>query len=264
MDPVSIIRGDSPIILGQPHSGTYIPQETLERLNERGRLLADTDWHIDKLYAGLTPNASVVRANFHRYVIDPNRDPAGGVLYADSNTTELVPTTDFDGEPIWILPPDAKDIAARTKAFHAPYHEAIAAEISRIKARHGFAVLFDCHSIRSHIPYLFDGTLPDLNIGTNSGASCAPELEAAVTAAGAGATRYSHVVNGRFKGGWTTRHYGRPEENTHAIQLELSQALYLESEEPPFNYDDAKAAPLRETLRDILTALTRAAQTLII
>ena len=264
MEPITVIKGEGPLILGQPHGGTFIPQDIQERLNKRGKRLADTDWHIGRLYDGLAKGASVVRANFHRYVIDPNRDPGGGVLYADSNTTELVPTTDFDGEPIWLSPPDLGDITDRTKAFHAPYHAAMAAEIARIKAQHGFAVLFDCHSIRSRIPYLFDGALPDLNIGTNSGGACAPALEAAVVTACARAARYSHVVNGRFKGGWTTRHYGRPAKNTHAIQLELSQALYLESEEPPFNYDDAKAAPLREALREILSALTRAAHALII
>ncbi len=262
MESVSVIQGKGPLILGQPHGGTFIPRDIQERLNERGKLLADTDWHIGRLYDGLAPDASIVRANFHRYVIDPNRDPGGGVLYADSNTTELVPMTDFDGEPIWTSPPVASDIADRTQSFHAPYHLAMAAEVSRIKAQNGFAILFDCHSIRSQIPYLFDGALPDLNVGTNSGKSCAPALEAAVTAACASAARYSHVVNGRFKGGWTTRHYGNPKENTHAIQLELSQALYLKSEEPPFAYDDAKAAHLRETLRTILTALTHAAQTM--
>lgn len=262
MDPVTIIKGDSPLILGQPHCGTYVPDDMHAQLNERGRALADTDWHVDQLYEGLRSDATVVRANFHRYVIDPNRSADGGVLYTDSNTTQLVPLTDFDGNAIWTAAPTDEDVAERIASFHAPYHAAMAEEIARAKAAHGYAVLFDCHSIRSRIPYLFDGALPDLNVGTNSGASCDPSLEDAVVSACEQAANYSHVVNGRFKGGWTTRHYGQPQDNVHAIQLELSQALYLAEETAPFTYDETKAARLRETLNEILDELMRAAAAL--
>jgi len=262
MDPVTIIKGDSPLILGQPHCGTFVPDDIFSRLNERGRILADTDWHVDRLYEGLREDATVIRANFHRYVIDPNRSTDGEVLYKDSNTTQLAPLTDFDGNTIWAAPPSGEDVEARISTYHAPYHAAMAEHIARAKAAHGYAILFDCHSIRSRIPYLFDGALPDLNVGTNSGASCDPSLEQAVARVCENAGDYSHVINGRFKGGWTTRHYGQPHENVHAIQLELSQALYLTEETAPFTYDETKAARLRGALNTILDELMRAAAAL--
>lgn len=262
MDPVTVIKGDSPLVLGQPHCGTFVPDDILARLNERGRILADTDWHVERLYEGLRKDATVVRANFHRYVVDPNRSATGDVLYKDSNTTQLVPLTDFDGEGIWTAAPTDTEVKDRIAAFHAPYHAAMTAEIERAKAAHGYAILFDCHSIRSHIPYLFEGALPDLNVGTNSGASCDPSLEKAVASACTQASGYTHIINGRFKGGWTTRHYGQPDKDVHAIQLELSQALYLSSEAPPFEYEEAKAARLRKTLTTILDELLRAAAAL--
>ncbi|SHF66479.1 formiminoglutamase [Kaistia soli DSM 19436] len=254
MSVVDIARGTSPVILGLPHTGTDVPREIWSRLNDNGRCLADTDWHIERLYDGLLDGATMVRATFHRYVIDANRDPAGGSLYPGQNTTGLVPITDFDGQPIWNdgEAPGADAIAARTALFHIPYHAALAAEIARVKALHGVAVLYDCHSIRSVIPFLFEGTLPDFNIGTNAGTSCTPAIEAAAASVVASAAGYTHVVNGRFKGGWTTRHYGRPLEGVHAIQMELAQSTHLASEATPFGYDTAKAARLRPHLRDIL------------
>lgn len=251
MTPVEVARGDSPVILGLPHTGTFLPDDILSRLNDRGRLLADTDWHIHRLYDGLLPGATTVRATFHRYVIDANRGPDDASLYPGQNTTGLVPLTDFDGEPIWTTPPTAAEVDARKVAFHAPYHAALTAEIERVRARHGVAILYDCHSIRSVIPFLFDGTLPDFNIGTADGTSCAPEIEAAAQEIAA-ATGRRWVVNGRFKGGWTTRHYGRPETGVHTIQMELAQSTHLATEAPPFAYDEAKAERLRATLREIL------------
>ncbi|QXT39503.1 N-formylglutamate deformylase [Gymnodinialimonas ceratoperidinii] len=254
MTPVSITRGDGPLVLGLPHTGTHVPDEIAARLNDNGRKLADTDWHIDRLYADLLPGATTVRANFHRYVIDANRDPAGESLYPGQNTTTLVPLTDFDGQDIWDAPPSDEDVAARLAAFHAPYHAALAAELNRVRARHGVAILYDCHSIRSDIPFLFDGTLPDLNIGTNLGQTCDQNIEAA-TRDLCEAAPYTSVLNGRFKGGWTTRHYGRPAEGLHAIQMELAQSTYLAAEGPPWTYDDAKARALRPYLANILSAL---------
>lgn len=254
MIPVQVTQGDSPVILGLPHTGTWLPDDVRAGLNARGRVLADTDWHIHRLYDGLLPGATTVRAVFHRYVIDANRGPDDASLYPGQNTTGLVPLTDFDGEPIWDVPPTPDDIAARRAAYHAPYHAALAAEIARVRARHGVAVLYDCHSIRSHIPFLFPGTLPDFNIGTNSGASCAPAIEAA-THEVAAATGRPTVLNGRFKGGWTTRHYGQPGMGVHAIQMELAQSTHLATESPPFAYDPAKADALRVTLGAILTKL---------
>jgi formiminoglutamase len=224
-------------------------------------VLADTDWHVERLYDGLLPGATTVRATFHRYVVDANRGPDGASLYPGQNTTGLVPVTDFDGLPIWDAAPDAADVADRTARFHAPYHAALAAEVERVKSLHGAAILYDCHSIRSRIPYLFEGTLPDFNIGTDSGATCDPRVEETARDLCA-ATRRTMAVNGRFKGGWTTRHYGRPSDGVHAIQMELAQSTHLAEEAPPFAYDAAKAAALRETLAAILAALAALAPTL--
>lgn len=259
MTPVEIRQGDGPVVLGLPHTGTFLPDDIRARLNPRGQVLADTDWHIHRLYDGLLPGATTVRASFHRYVIDANRGADDASLYPGQNTTGLVPLTDFDGQPIWTRDPTPGDIAARKAQFHAPYHAALAAQIERVRARHGVAILYDCHSIRSHIPFLFDGTLPDFNIGTNSGASCDPRLEATVFDLCA-ATGRSHVLNGRFKGGWTTRHYGQPDAGLHAIQMELAQSTHLRAEAPPFAYDEDKANALRVTLRAILERLAALAE----
>ena len=250
-------QGTSPVILGFPHTGTDVPADIWERLNETGRLLADTDWHIHHLYDGLLDNPTVVRATFHRYVIDANRDPQGASLYPGQNTTGLIPETDFDGKPIWKTgaEPTEADIAERLRTYHAPYHAALAAEIERVKAIHGVVVLYDCHSIRSHISFLFDGKLPDFNIGTDMGKTCDPAIEQATVAIAAAATGYDSILNGRFKGGWTTRLYGRPETGVHAIQMELAQSTHLTTEASPFAYDDAKADKLRIHLKSILTRI---------
>lgn len=255
MTPVEVIRGDGPVVLGMPHTGTWLPDDVAARLNARGRALADTDWHIDRLYAGLLPGATVVRATFHRYAIDANRDPEGASLYPGQNTTGLVPLTDFDGAPIWEAPPDDAEVAQRRDAFHAPYHAALAAEMARVRARHSVAILYDCHSIRGRIPFLFEGDLPELNIGSNGGSTCAAEVEQAVTDICARTAGFRHVLNGRFKGGWTTRRYGRPAEGWHAVQMEIAQRAYLAAEAPPWDYDEAKAARLRPVLAHILETL---------
>ncbi|MDO6797007.1 N-formylglutamate deformylase [Shimia thalassica] len=262
MTPVEIHQGDSPIVLGLPHTGTYVPDAILADLNDRGRGLDDTDWHIHTLYDGVFPGATTVRATFHRYVVDANRDPSGVSLYPGQNTTGLVPLTDFDGHDIWTAPPTEADVEARRETFHAPYHAALQAELDRVRSIHGVAILYDCHSIRSGIPFLFEGTLPDFNIGTNLGTTCAPGIEAATQTICDGAAGYSSVTNGRFKGGWTTRHYGRPAEGLHAIQMELAQSTYLSAEATPWAYDTTKAARLRPYLTQILTQLAELAPTL--
>ncbi|MCM2294114.1 N-formylglutamate deformylase [Allorhizobium sp. BGMRC 0089] len=264
MTVFEITRGASPVILGLPHTGTDVPPEIWQRLNDNGKMLADTDWHIHKLYDGLLQDVTTVRATFHRYCIDANRDPEGVSLYPGQNTTGLVPLTDFDGLPIWNVgeEPNEADINARLAAFHAPYHAALAGEIERVKAIHGVAILYDCHSIRAHIPFLFEGRLPDFNIGTDSGRSCAPAIEQAAVKGAEAAEGYSAVLNGRFKGGWTTRHYGRPETGVHAIQMELAQATHLVSEALPFAYDTEKAERLRHHLKDILERIEAIAPSL--
>ena len=257
MSVFEVKQGTSPVILGFPHTGTEVPSDIWERLNDNGRLLADTDWHIHRLYDGLLGNPTTVRATFHRYVIDANRDPSGTSLYPGQNTTGLIPETDFDGKAIWKdgAAPIEADIAVRLRDFHAPYHAALAAEIERVKSIHGIAVLYDCHSIRSHIPFLFEGKLPDFNIGTDMGKTCDPAIEQAAIAIASAAAGYDSILNGRFKGGWTTRHYGKPATGVHAIQMELAQSTHLATEEPPFAYDGEEADNLRIHLKSILTRI---------
>ena len=257
MGLIDIRRGCSPLVLGLPHTGTELPDDCLARLNDTGQALADTDWHIDRLYDGLIPDVTTVRTPIHRYVIDVNRDPSGESLYPGQNTTGLCPLTDFDGNSIYLEghAPDPAEVARRRAAYHAPYHAALQAELDRVKALHGFVVLYDCHSIRSDIPFLFDGRLPDFNIGTNSGTACAPQIETAVTAICAKADGYTSVANGRFKGGWTTRHYGRPSEGLHAIQMELAQSTYM-LERAPWTYVGECADRLRVHLKTILETLS--------
>lgn len=257
MSVVEVHQGTSSVVLGLPHTGTDVPDDIKARMNANGLLLADTDWHVHRLYDGLLSNPTTVRATFHRYVIDANRDPAGGSLYPGQNTTGLVSSTDFDNEPIWLegAEPSQADIAERVTKFHKPYHEALTAELERVRAIHGVAILYDCHSIRSNCPFLFEGVLPDFNIGDNEGTTCDPSITKAVSDACVAAPQYRNVTNGRFKGGWTTRHYGQPEKGIHAIQMELTQSSHLTTETTPFTYDEKAAGQLRPVLKDILERL---------
>ncbi|WP_171240139.1 N-formylglutamate deformylase [Ruegeria sp. HKCCA5491] len=260
MQVVNVLKGDGPIVLGQPHGGTFVPADIAARLNDTGRGLSDTDWHINRLYDGLFDGVSVVQSNIHRYVVDANRAPDGASLYPGQNTTTLVPLTDFDGHPIWAegQTPSADETESRRLAFHAPYHDALRQELERVRDRHGVAILFDCHSIRSVIPYLFEGELPVFNTGTNVGQSCHPAVEQAVHHVAIEADGFSSVLNGRFRGGWTTRHYGRPSEGIHAIQMEIAQRAYMD-ETPPWTWRDDRAAALRPHLRNMLSRLNELA-----
>lgn len=256
-DAVIVEPGDGPVVLGMPHVGVEIAPDIFSRLNPLGRELADTDWHIDRLYKDLLPGATVVKAVFHRYVIDANRDPQQVSLYPGQNTTSLCPVTDFDGRDIWLTDqqPSAEDIELRLHNYHHPYHRELQAQLTRARERHGVAVLFDCHSIRSVVPYLFDGQLPVFNVGTNDGTSCSKAIEDAVTEALAADTRFDMVLNGRFKGGYSTRHFGQPAQNQHAIQLEMAQRVYM-TEQPPWEYNVELAKQVRPTLQAMLNALT--------
>lgn len=255
MSPFTLIEGDGPVVVSVPHASTFVPPDVAARLNDTGRALTDTDWHVDTL-VGRPIGASLIVAGFHRYVIDANRDPTGVSLYPGQATTELVPTTDFDGNPLWTDPPGADEIAIRRAAFHAPYHAALAGELARQRQRHGMAVLFDVHSIRSVVPRLFDGMLADFNVGTDFGATCADAFEAAVADV---CGRYGEtVVNGRFRGGWTVRHHGRPRENIHAVQLEMAQRQYMD-ETPPFALHDG-ATRISAVLADCVARLTEIAK----
>ena len=250
---LDIIQGDGPLLLAQPHGGVEIPDSILQRLNTDGQAMADTDWHISRLYADLIENITSVSTSIHRYVIDANRDPSDQSLYPGQNTTSLCPTITFDGNEIYFpgQQPSADEIAQRQQQYHQPYHDALREQVERIKQKHGFVVLYDCHSIRSLIPYLFDGKLPDFNIGTNSGTSCDPAIEATVSSICENAEDYDSITNGRFKGGWTTRHYGHPDQGIHAIQMELAQCNYMR-ECTPWDYHSGRADKLRKILAHIL------------
>ncbi|MFK7879739.1 N-formylglutamate amidohydrolase [Roseobacter sp.] len=253
--PVDMIAGASPLILAFPYSSTKINRPVFQRLNETGQKLADTDWHIDQLYLDIVDDATYVRADFHRYVCDANRDPTGRSLYPGHITTGLVPLTNFKGEELWDQPPSKAEMATWRAAFHAPYHAALTAQIARVRARYGFAILFDCLSSKSTTPEQFENALPDLSIGTFMGASCDHKLTAQVAGICLNDPAYTSEVNGRSKGGWTTRHHGRPKSGVHALQMELAQSTYLVNEPDVWRYDDTKAEGVRQVLAKILLHL---------
>jgi N-formylglutamate deformylase len=263
VDTFTLTQGESPLLLSMPHPGTGLPDEVEAALNERGKAVEDTDWHMRELYAFAEQRwkPSVIEAKLSRYVIDLNRDPSGISLYPGQATTELVPTSTFDGAPIWLVPPDAAEIELRRQLYFEPYHAALTAEITRIKATHGFCLLYDCHSIKSVIPRLFPGELPTMNLGTNSGASAASTVQAAAERAMA-ASGLPHVSNGRFKGGWITRHYGQPVDHVHALQMELGLNGYLETESPPWHFSATTAKPLQDALSNLIDAALDAASRL--
>jgi formiminoglutamase len=261
-DWLTVIRGDAPLIVSLPHTGVVVPAEVESGLVSPWLARKDADWWIEQVYGFARDlGATIVHTAISRTAVDVNRDPSGVSLYPGQATTELCPTTTFDGEPLY-LPghaPDAAAIARRKATWFAPYHAALAGEIARLRARHRAVALYDCHSIRSVIPRLFEGRLPAFNLGTNSGASCDPALTAAI-AARLAATGRSHVVDGRFKGGFITREYGRPAEGVHAVQMELACRLYMREPEGPVDetiwptaFDAAYAAPAQAALRDVLT-----------
>ena len=258
---LNIHRGDAPLIISMPHAGTGIPPEIEAKLVSLWRARKDTDWHVDKLY-DFAPSlgATIIRTGVSRTMIDVNRDPSGKTLYPGQNTTPLCPTETFDAEPLYRdgEAPDEVEIAQRRALYFNPYHAALSNEIARLRRVHGHIVLFEAHSIRSAIPNLFEDELPHLNIGTNSGASCAHQLTTAIETECA-STRFWLVTNGRFKGGYITRHYGQPQNGVHAIQLELACRTYLQEPYGPVNesnwpvpYDRDYAGPMRDLAERIL------------
>ncbi|HZD26294.1 MAG TPA: N-formylglutamate deformylase [Alphaproteobacteria bacterium] len=248
--------GDAPLLISVPHAGTVLPDEVAAGLSEAGASLPDTDWHVDRLYSFAEElGASFLVARLSRYVIDLNRDPSGEPLYADEASTGLCPRTSFDGRAIHQpgMAPDAVEVERRLQAYWRPYHDRLGEALAALKARHGHVVLWDAHSIRSQLPRLFEGRLPDLNFGTARQRSCDRGLANRVFAALEGAAGFSAVRDGRFIGGYITRHYGRPADGVHAMQLELAQAAYME-EKPPFRYRPDVAQRLRPVLRRALEA----------
>lgn len=260
---LSLVRGQGPLLLSIPHAGTEIPVDPAPRFVSPWRARKDADWYLPELYGpARAMGATILTTALCRSVIDVNRDPSGASLYPGQATTELCPTTTFDGEPLYHpgAAPDADEIAARRERFFAPYHAALAAEIARLRAAHPRIVLYDCHSIRSIIPRLFEGVLPVFNLGTNAGAACAPALAARLGALKAASGR-AHVTDGRFTGGWITRRYGAPAAGVHAVQMELAARAYLreplgavsEASWPP-PYDAGFAAPIAAELERLLAA----------
>ena len=249
--------GDTPLLVSLPHCGEFIPEALRPRLQPRAWAVEDTDWHLHRLYAFASElGASVLQPAASRYVIDLNRPADNAPMYPGANNTELCPTRFFTGDPLYVEggAPDEVEVQQRISRWWQPYHQALAAEVDRLKARHGHAIVFDGHSIRSELPWLFEGRLPALNLGTVDGRSCAPALRARLAGVLAGQERWSHVVDGRFKGGYITRHYGRPAEQVHAVQLEMVWDCYMD-EAPPWPYRPDKAARVQPLLRELLCTL---------
>ncbi len=249
--------GSSPLLISMPHNGTAIPDSISQRMTERALRLPDTDWHVARLYEfGPELGASVLSPVHSRYVIDPNRPPDGRELYPGASNTELCPLTCFDGSPVYRpgQGPDKDEIRERTERYWRPYHDKLEEVLRSLRERHGRALLYEAHSIRSEVPRFFSGTLPDLNLGTADGTSCAAGIQRRLVEVLEGAQPFSHAVNGRFKGGYITRSFGDPRGRIHAVQLELSQATYMEQDHP-FRYVEAKAAIIVPVLRTLVEAL---------
>ncbi|MDH7799088.1 MULTISPECIES: N-formylglutamate deformylase [unclassified Beijerinckia] len=262
-DWLTVNRGKAPLVISLPHTGTELPADYETQLVSPWLARKDADWWIDKLYdfAGEL-DATIVHTAISRTVIDVNRNPSGDSLYPGQATTELCPTTTFDGERLYKpgQEPTSDEVADRRRRFFEPYHTALENEIARLSNLHGRVVLYDCHSIRSVIPRLFEGELPVFNIGTNSDTSCDPLLAATIENICA-TSPFSHIANGRFKGGWITRRYGRPQDGVHAVQMELSCRAYMREPSGPVGedkwptpFDAVYAAPVRTTLTTILNA----------
>jgi N-formylglutamate deformylase len=250
-------RGDAPLLISFPHVGTTIPADQAPRYTPRALAVEDTDWFVDRLYAFAAElGATLLVAQCSRYLVDLNRPVENTPMYAGRNNTELCPTRHFTGEPLYRegCAPDAAEIRRRVGLYWQPYHDTLVAELARLKAQHGHVVLFDAHSIRSRLPWLFEGTLPHLNLGTVDGRSCGATLCAALAAVLAAQCEFSHVVDGRFKGGHITRHHGSPAAGVHAVQLEMSWRAYMDETAPP-RWDPQRAAGILPLLRRLVQAM---------
>ena len=249
-------KGEVPVLVSFPHSGTNIPATMAQQMTNHALTMPDTDWDLPRLYDFVDDlGVATVAANFSRYVIDPNRSTDGANLYPGRPTPELCPTLCFDGSSVYRdgMEPDQFEVARRTAEYWQGYHDAIQAELCSIRNRFGHAVLFDAHSINSEVPRLFEGRLPDFNIGTSRGTSCAATMSKSIETVLKSQQRYSWVFNGRFVGGYITRHYGAPRQNIHAVQLELSKATYMD--ESRDQWDDEKANMVRPRVRQILESV---------
>ena len=257
-------HGTAPLLVSMPHAGTEIPDELRGDYVPRALAVEDTDWHLPRLYNCLPAlGASLLRPRYSRYLIDLNRPPDDTPMYPGAANTELCPTRFFTGDPLYRegREPSPQERLRRLETHWRPYHQALRDELDRIKAEHGFALLWDAHSIRSEIPWLFDNRLPDLNIGTAGGASAHDSITQAVADAATRHAGISHVVNGRFKGGYITRHYGDPPQHVHAVQLEMCQSLYM-NEQSPYEYREEPASRVQPVLAEMMAAALAACQVL--
>jgi len=249
--------GTTPLLVSAPHAGTHIPESLAELMSPQALEVPDTDWHIDRLYDFARElGAGMLVATHSRYVVDLNRDPQGKSLYPGADNTEVCPTSRFDKAPVYRdgKAPDAAETARRVERYWRPYHDVLDAELRRLRQQHGIALLFDAHSILSRVPRFFEGRLPDLNLGTGGGASADPALIGLLAGVVRGAEGLTHAVDGRFKGGHITRHFGRPAESVHAVQLEMAQCIYMD-EAPPWTYREDLAGRIRPVLRRLLDTM---------
>jgi N-formylglutamate deformylase len=256
MDTFTLHRGTAPLLISLPHDGSEIPPDLAARMGERAARAPDTDWHVSRLYAFAKDlGASVLAPKHSRYVVDLNRPPDDTSLYPGQNTTGLCPIVQFTGEPVYRdgEAPGPDEIATRVERYWRPYHAALQGELERLRAGHGRVVLWEGHSIRGECPFLFEGRLPDLNLGTADGRSCSPGVQARLVEVLQGQRAYDWVVNGRFKGGYITRHYGDPAHGIDAVQLEISQRIYMD--EDSFAWDETRAGSARTMLRRLLEAV---------
>ena len=255
MDSFVLHRGSAPLLISLPHNGTELPPILRPRLSAAGLRVADTDWHVDRLYGFAAElDASLLVPRYSRYLIDLNRPPDDAPLYPGRTETGLLPLHSFSGEAIYLpgCGPDADERIARREQFWRPYHQALAEELDRLRQQHGRVLLWEGHSIRSELPRLFEGRLPDLNLGTAGNTSCGSRLQAGIEALLRSQSRYSLAVNARFQGGYITRHYGRPELGQHAVQMEIAQCTYLDEDRFVFLPD--RARPLQQLLAELLRA----------
>jgi N-formylglutamate deformylase len=256
-DVFTLSPGQTPLLISVPHVGTAVPKDQQHRYTPRALQVEDTDWYLDRLYAfALEMGAGMVVPRYSRYLIDLNRPSENTPMYADQNNTELCPTRHFTGEPVYRpgLAPDDAEIARRVSAYWRPYHDTLRKELKRLQAAHGHAVLFDAHSIKSELPWLFEGRLPHMNLGTVEGGSCSPALRDALASVLAAQADYTYVVDGRFKGGHITRHFGQPQEGLHAVQLEMCWRAYM-NEEPPYRWHAPRAAEVTPLLRALVQTM---------
>jgi len=255
--PFRFRQGTRPLLISMPHVGTHVPPALAARFTDEARQVPDTDWHLERLYDFADAlGASVLVATHSRYVIDLNRPPDGASLYPGQSVTGLCPVDTFDNTPIYEAGdvPEDDEIAERREAIWHPYHAKLTEELARIKAQHGIAALWDAHSIRSVLPRFFEGKLPDLNLGTAKGESCDPTLAQTLLGIAESAPGYTGVLNGRFTGGYITRHHGNPAQNVHAVQLEMTQSSYMQ-EALPFDYLPEVAAGVQPRVRRMIEAV---------